>query len=160
MHFFDVQNQKLGRRNDTSAEGKAARIFQLPLLAANIELPRINPEFDKKPYRYTWGIHINVPGFFSECLIKIDVETQQTKIWSPATKQRPSEPVFVATPGATEEDDGALLSVAMDASVGKSSLVVVNATTMEEMGRARMPIVMGYGFHTAWGSDSSLDSVA
>lgn len=138
--------------NGTLITFPAEQVMKLPYSKYNIELPRINQQYSGKPYRYAYGIHVEQSGFFADSLIKIDTHTQQSKTWSPATKQLPSEPIFVAAPGAVDEDDGVLLSVAMDASVRKSSLVVVNATTMAETGRARMPIVMGYGFHGVWGA--------
>ncbi|KAM6529599.1 hypothetical protein FALCPG4_007729 [Fusarium falciforme] len=126
--------------------------FTLPYAKANIELPRINEKFYARPYRYTYGVHVNQKGYFSDSIIKIDTQTKQVKTWTPSVKHLPSEPIFVPTPGGECEDDGVLLTVAMDTSKRASSLVVINATTMEEIGRARMPVVMGYGFHGVWGS--------
>ncbi|KAL7915562.1 carotenoid oxygenase [Trichoderma velutinum] len=107
-----------------------------------------------KPYRYAYGIHVEKIGYFADSIIKVDTETQSWKIWSPETKQLPSEPIFVPRPGATAEDDGVVLTVAMDSAEKKSSLVVIDATTMKEISRAHMPIVMGYGFHGAYRADS------
>ncbi|KAF5008938.1 hypothetical protein FDECE_4801 [Fusarium decemcellulare] len=121
--------------------------FTLPYATANIELPRINDEFNGRPYRYTYGIHVKTPGYFSDSIIKIDIKTKEVKKWSPSTKHVASEPIFVATPGGECEDDGVVLTVAMDSAQRASSLVVINATIMEEVGRARIPIAMGYGFH-------------
>ncbi|KAI0379200.1 carotenoid oxygenase [Hypomontagnella monticulosa] len=132
---------------------RAEKVFKLPYTEANIELARINQEYSGKPYRYAWGVHVEKTGYFMDSLIKVDTLTQSWEVWSPSTNQLPSEPIFVAAPDSKSEDDGVLLLVAMDSVVRKSSLVVVNATTMEEMGRARMPIVMGYGFHGIWGSN-------
>lgn len=126
--------------------------FTLPYAEANIELPRINEEFHARPYRYAYGVHVNNKGYFSDSIIKIDTQTKESKTWTPSVKHLPSEPIFVPTPGGECEDDGVLLTVAMDTTKRASSLVVINATTMEEVGRARMPIVMGYGFHGVWGS--------
>ncbi|KAH8656325.1 carotenoid oxygenase [Ilyonectria robusta] len=126
--------------------------FALPYAQANIELPRINCKFHGRPYRYTYGIHVQTPGHFSDSIIKIDTETKEVKTWSPSIKHVASEPIFVPTPGAEREDDGVILTVAMDSAQRASSLVVIDATTMQEIGRARMPIVMGYGFHGTWGS--------
>jgi torulene dioxygenase len=42
----------------------------------------------------------------------------------------------------------------MDSESKRSSLVVIDSKTMKELGRARMPIVMGYGFHGVWGHAS------
>ncbi|KAI1660273.1 carotenoid oxygenase [Daldinia decipiens] len=140
-------------RNSSLETYPAERVFSLPYAEANIELARINEAYSGKPYRYTWGVHVEKPGYFIDSLIKVDTHNREWKIWSPATEQVPSEPIFVSAPGATAEDDGVLLFIALDSAVRKSSLVVVNATTMVEMGRARMPIVMGYGFHGIWGED-------
>ncbi|KAF4984588.1 hypothetical protein FZEAL_265 [Fusarium zealandicum] len=139
-------------RNGSLITHTAELDFKLPYATANIELPRVNEKYHGRPYRYAYGIHVDTPRYFSDSIIKIDTQTKQVKTWSPSPKHLPSEPIFVPTPGAECEDDGVLLTVAMDSAKRLSSLVVINATTMEEMGRARMPIVMGYGFHGVWGS--------
>ena len=129
----------------------AERVFVLSYEGANIELPRINSDYSGKHYRYAYGVHIEKVGYFVDSLVKVDTKTLSSKVWTPKTNQLPSEPIFVATPNATAEDDGVLLTVVMDAAVKKSSLIVLNATNMQELGRAHMPIVMGYGFHGIWG---------
>jgi len=101
-----------------------------------------------KPYRYAYGMHAVKPGYFSDSIIKIDdTETKKTKVWVPKNNHLPSEPIFVARSGGKSEDDGVLLTVAMDTSVKLSSMVVIDAKAMKEIGRARMPVRMGYGFH-------------
>jgi torulene dioxygenase len=47
-----------------------------------------------------------------------------------------------------------LLIVAMDEERELSSLVVIDAGTMKEIGRAKMPVVMGYGFHGLFAEQS------
>ncbi|KAK7219694.1 hypothetical protein V2G26_007697 [Clonostachys chloroleuca] len=132
-----------------------ARIeFSLPYGEANIELPRINPARDGKPYRFSYGIHVQKAGNFADSIIKIDTEKRRWKVWAPETKHLPSEPIFVSKPNPTSEDDGVLLTVTIDSKSKRSSLVVIDAKTMKELGRARMPIVMGYGFHGVWGQAS------
>lgn len=127
-------------------------VFRFPYDRANMELPRINDAYARKEYRYSYGVHCAKPGYFADSLIKLDMKTGQWKVWEPCTPQLPSEPIFVAAPEAENEDDGVLLFVTMNSDTRASSLVVLNAITMEEMGRAHMPIVMGYGFHGTWGS--------
>lgn len=141
---------------DAGATLQAEIEFALPYATANIELPRINPTFQGKPYRYAYGIHVKKPGFFADSIIKIDTAKKEWLVWTPETNHMPSEPIFVAAPNATCEDDGVLLVVAMDSEARHSSLVVLDALTMTELGRARMPIVMGYGFHGSWGQGSTL----
>ena len=137
--------------NGTLAVAKAELVFQLPYNCSNIELPRINPNFAGKSYQYAYGVHTEHVGYFADSLIKVDVNNREAKVWSPQTKQLPSEPVFVPAPNATDEDDGVLLTIVMDSAVKKSALTVIDPKTMQELGRAQMPIVMGYGFHGAWG---------
>ncbi|EKJ68931.1 hypothetical protein HYE68_000157 [Fusarium pseudograminearum] len=111
-------------------------------------MPRINEAHMGKPYRYAYGMHAVKPGYLSDSIIKIDTETKKTKMWVPKKNHLPSEPIFVARPGGKSEDDGVLLTVAMDTSVKLSSMVVIDAKTMtmKEIDRARMPVVMGYRF--------------
>jgi carotenoid cleavage dioxygenase-like enzyme len=64
-----------------------------------------------------------------------------------ATRTYPGEPVFVARPGATDEDDGVLVSVVLDAAAGDSFLLVLDAGGMHELARARVPHHIPFGFH-------------
>ena len=59
----------------------------------------------------------------------------------------PGKPVFVAAPGAAEEDEGVLLSVVFDAGKGTSFLLVLDAATLDELARAKAPHHIPYGFH-------------
>ncbi|CAG1997569.1 unnamed protein product, partial [Fusarium graminearum] len=131
-----------------SDKGKKTHVAELDfLLDVQFELPRINEAHQGKPYRYAYGMHTVKPGYFSDFIIKIDTQTKKTKVWVPEKNHLPSELIFVARPGGKGEDDDVLLTVAIDTSVKLSSMVVIDAKTMKEIGRARMPVVMGYGFH-------------
>jgi torulene dioxygenase len=130
-------------------EGIAKRDFRIE---GRMDLPRINPLFDRKPYRYAYGVHIEKPGYFADSIIKVDIEQKSTKIWMPENMNIvPSEAVMVPRPGGTKEDDGVLLTVVLDDERKLSSLVVLDACSMVEVARAEMPIVMGIGFHGIWG---------
>lgn len=119
----------------------ASKEIHLPTAIGNIELPKINEAYLGKPYRYAYGIHVETRGFFADSVIKIDTETKTTKVWKPATKHLPSEAVFVPRPNATCEDDGVLVLVAMDERRSASSLIVLDAKSMTELGRALAPVV-------------------
>ena len=65
----------------------------------------------------------------------------------------PSEPIFVPRPGATEEDDGVVLMVELDGIKGESALVVIDAQSFEELGRAQAKegtFIVPHHFHGAW----------
>ncbi|XP_077571311.1 beta-carotene 15, 15-dioxygenase 2, like [Stigmatopora nigra] len=111
-----------------------------------LEFPQINYEhYNGRPYRYFYSC-----GFghvFSDSLLKMDVHTKELKVWRYAGLF-PSEPVFVASPEATEEDDGVVLSVIITPREDKSTfLLVLDAKTFTELGRAEVPVNIPYGTH-------------
>jgi carotenoid cleavage dioxygenase-like enzyme len=55
--------------------------------------------------------------------------------------------VFVPAPDQRAEDDGVLLSVVLEASTETSFLLVLDAGTFEELGRAQAPLRIPFGFH-------------
>lgn len=145
---FRLENFRDAKEGD---ELEAKIEIDIPRETGSIELPRINDDYHHKPYRYAYGVHVVKAGFFVDSIIKIDIETKTAKRWLPETNHLPSEPIFVPRPGCSDEDDGVLLTVAMESTTSRSSLIAIDAKTMKELGRARMPIAMGYGFHGIWG---------
>ncbi|KAK5976236.1 hypothetical protein GCK32_016064, partial [Trichostrongylus colubriformis] len=57
------------------------------------------------------------------------------------------EPWFVPKPDSRKEDDGVLLIRALDVVENKAMLLVIDAETMKEIGRAFVPISIPFGFH-------------
>uniref|UniRef100_A0A8C6UVZ9 Beta-carotene 15, 15-dioxygenase 2, like n=1 Tax=Neogobius melanostomus TaxID=47308 RepID=A0A8C6UVZ9_9GOBI len=111
-----------------------------------LEFPQINyTQYNGRPYRYFYSC-----GFghvFSDSLLKMDVHTKELKVWR-FPGLYPSEPVFVASPGATEEDDGVVMSVIITPRKEKSTfLLVLDAKTFIELGRAEVPVNIPYGTH-------------
>ncbi len=112
----------------------------------DIELPRVNyGRCNERPYRYVWG-NSNGPGGWLERIVKIDTHDGATQSWS-EDGCFPGEPVFVARPGAEHEDDGALLSVVLDAVAETSFLLVLDAADLSELARASVPHHIPFGFH-------------
>ncbi|HEX2178339.1 MAG TPA: carotenoid oxygenase family protein [Actinomycetota bacterium] len=113
---------------------------------AFVELPRINPAFNGLPYRYFYGFGgygsllqgASLTFDFANSLVKVDTYGEPTQVWQ-QEGCFPGEPIFVARPGGFEEDDGVLLSVVLDTDTEQSFLLVVDATTMTELGRADLP---------------------
>lgn len=151
-------------RGNTSATRDAVIEFDIPQ-ASCIELPTVHPLLYHRPYRYAYGITIHDGGLsysIADGIIKLDmahpVDEGAHKVWR-RPGYTPSEPIFVPRPsihsvgeGNQEEieDDGVLLSVVLDAVRGSSALVVLDAQTMEELGRAEMEQVFPIGFHGVW----------
>jgi len=114
---------------------------------ASIELPRIAPMRAADAYRYAYGVDSAADGsdLFNQ-LVKIDGHSRSVTSWS-GPSAHPGEPVFVARPDAVDEDDGALLSVVLDAAAQTSYLLVLDARTLEEHARALVPHHIPFGFH-------------
>jgi torulene dioxygenase len=94
-------------------------------------------------------------------VIKVDVDTKHVSVCPRDTVNHVcGEPVFVARPGATDEDDGVcaharahlragvLLTVVMDgADDAHPYMQVIDARTMTELARAHTPTHITFGFH-------------
>ena len=122
----------------------------------HIELPMIDYEHrNTREYRYAYGVgnDEHPPEDFQNQLVKADVREREAETWS-AEGTYPGEPVFVPTPEERRaEDDGALLSVVLDASEERSFLLVLDAATMDERARAWCPHPIPFGFHGQFYAD-------
>ena len=115
---------------------------------ARLEFPRINYGMvNGRDYRYVYGTAYRTPdsSWFDE-LVKVDVTTGAVQRWS-EDGCFPGEPVYVRQPGTDGEDTGVVISVVLDTRVGKSFLVVLDASTLSELGRAHAPHHIGFNFH-------------
>jgi carotenoid cleavage dioxygenase-like enzyme len=114
-----------------------------------LELPNIDyRRYNGRPYRYAYGAGAvdRDGGDFLDQLCKLDVSSGKTWRWR-EPGQYPGEPVFVAAPDPGAEDDGVVLSVVLDAASARSYLLVLDATTFTELGRAEVPHGIPFGFH-------------
>ena len=114
-----------------------------------IELPRINYESNNtRDYQFAYGIGINkqyLDDFYNQ-LVKVDVREGTARTWY-EDGCYPGEPVFVAAPGATGEDEGVVLSVVLDGKLGHSFLLVLDAASFAELARVEVPHQIPFGFH-------------
>ncbi|KAB5522491.1 hypothetical protein PHYPO_G00160090 [Pangasianodon hypophthalmus] len=116
-----------------------------------LDFPHIHYDrYNTKPYRYFYGCGFG--HLVGDSLIKMDLESKKLKAWYQPGFY-PSEPVFVPSPNAEEEDDGAILSVVLTPTKDKGTfLLVLDAKTFEELGRAEVPVNIPYGFHGTFNS--------
>ena len=119
---------------------EAERLIDEPL-----ELPRINyGRCNERAYRYAWGV--GSAGGWLDRIVKADVVQRSSSVWA-EDGCYPGEPVFVAVPDAEREDEGVLLSVVLDGRSGDSFLLVLDATSLQELARAAVPHQIPFGFH-------------
>ncbi|KAK3770943.1 hypothetical protein RRG08_032877 [Elysia crispata] len=112
------------------------------------DFPAYNYKYNGLKHRYAYtstSVSILEPK-----LVKFDLIEKTVKTYIVSENHCPGEPVFVARPGATREDDGVILStiIALNSSV-QSFMVVLDASTFEELARASLPpeIKMSFTFH-------------
>lgn len=135
--------------------GNAELVLNLPL-SKGLELPTVNPNYAHKRHRFAYGISkADQKSVISDRLIKLDLDhshieshdlKEGAQVWMESSVA-PGEPIFIPTPGGTDEDDGIILSVVLDGKVGTSMLLVLNAKDMKELGRAVMNQPFPFGFH-------------
>ena len=126
-------------------------LSEFPLLVNPIEL-----RFSGKPFirNYRWeperGLtSVQTKDDFLDSIVKVDTETGTVARWH-AAGLYPGEPLFVPTPSASAEDDGALLSIVLDTAKKRSFLLVLDAATLGEKARAEAPHAIPFHFHGSY----------
>ncbi len=101
-------------------------------------MPHINYDnYSAKPYTYVYGTHARKDDKIATALIKINVQDGSKLVWH-EDNLFPGEPIFVANPDSEDEDDGVLLATVLDTKRGISFLIILDARTMKELGRAEL----------------------
>ncbi|KAM3875671.1 retinal Mueller cells isomerohydrolase-like [Diretmus argenteus] len=110
------------------------------------EFPQINySRCCGKNYHFAYGLGLN--HFIPDRIVKLNVRTKETWVWQ-EDECYPSEPVFVPTPGATEEDDGVLLSIVIKPGAERPGfLLVLDARELGELARAEVNAIIPVTLH-------------
>ncbi|KAF4121485.1 torulene dioxygenase [Geosmithia morbida] len=141
---------------DTAATGTADLVFSIPAPHCG-ELPTINPARATLRYRYVYSAGTRGLSTMMDSLVKTDLETHGALLWNPPRGHTPGEPIFVARPveagGTGEEDDGVLLCVVLDGTAERSYLLVLDARSMEEIGRADATFAIALGTHGVYAKE-------
>jgi beta,beta-carotene 9',10'-dioxygenase len=133
------------RRGKVSAEVLSPTAIELP----NLDYARMNT---RPEHRYVYGVGLTGERGFYDQLVKIDLAERGTSTWHEAGCY-PGEGVFVGRPGRTDEDDGVVLSVVLDAHRGASFLLALDAATFTEVARAELPHAVLFGYHGQYYGD-------
>jgi beta,beta-carotene 9',10'-dioxygenase len=116
-----------------------------PLTDGSLELPRI--DYARRNTRdYSYAYFTGADTGWIDRLVKVGVRDGSRSEWR-AKGCFPGEPIFVREPGTEGEDAGVVLSVVLDASAGHSFLLVLDASSFEEIARADAPHHIPFGFH-------------
>ncbi|XP_062869191.1 beta,beta-carotene 15,15'-dioxygenase [Trichomycterus rosablanca] len=137
----------LENTSSTAALQKDGSVYCTPeTLFQGLELPEINYKYNGKKYRYFYGSRVEwLPQ--SNKIAKVDTATKTHIEWT-EEDCFPSEPKFVASPGAVDEDDGVVLSSVVSVNPQKPPfMLVLDAKDFTEIARATINFPVHLDLH-------------
>ena len=143
-------------------QNKIVSNVDLPIVGKSLqpirfELASVSPSVVGKPYcfAYASSFHALQSALYEDMsIVKINVcdaaesavATQTASEWFEQGTYV-GEPIFVANPSGTKEDDGALLVMSMDGATHTTSLLVFDAASMTRIAKIAAPIPLMFEFH-------------
>uniref|UniRef100_G1PR13 Beta-carotene oxygenase 1 n=1 Tax=Myotis lucifugus TaxID=59463 RepID=G1PR13_MYOLU len=148
---------KLASTTARALKEKDDQVYCQPeLLCEGLELPQINYAHNGKQYRYVFAFEVQRSPIPNK-ILKYDILTKSFLRWG-EEHCWPSEPVFVPTPDAKEEDDGILLSAIVSSDPQKLPfLLILDAKTFAELARAYVDVDMHLDLHGLFIPDTDWD---
>ncbi|MFN8017577.1 MAG: carotenoid oxygenase family protein [Acidimicrobiales bacterium] len=114
------------------------------------DFPRIDDRRAGRPNRYGYSGHTatwDADSAVFDGVIKFDLEARTSTVHQFGPNLVTGEPVPALDPADPAEDGGWILNHVYDLSTDESSVVVLDASTMEEVARVHMPRRVPFGFH-------------
>lgn len=117
----------------------------------SLEMPRVHPAREGRRHRYVWAIGAPAerPEHFLSAVLRYDSERGDMSVRD-LGEQLPSEPVPAPRPGGRSEDDGWLLLTSYVPDEDRTHLLVLDASDLSTVARARLPHALPPGFHGSW----------
>ncbi|CAJ1959216.1 unnamed protein product [Cylindrotheca closterium] len=168
---FEIQRYTIDLVSNSIEKESWDEVFGIPAknrrFVHQFDFPNVHPNRAGYEYRYAYGQ--SMIDFQRHYLIKKDLKRRDghDMVWpnddsdSSTNCQYSGEPFFIPTPEGSAEDDGVVLSVVLDGrrpnpnpemieSPGESYLLVLNATTFEELDRAYLGCHIPLSIHGNW----------
>ncbi|HWK36828.1 carotenoid oxygenase family protein [Sphingomonas sp.] len=117
-----------------------------------VEFGMINARYAGKPYRYAYSVTAKPGWFLFNGFIKHDLHTGAIEEFTLPDGCYASEAPFAPRIGATDEDDGYLVSFVIDDIRGTSECVLIDARRFAEgpVCRIALPHKISSGTHAVW----------
>eukprot|EP00276_Gloeochaete_wittrockiana_P001645 CAMPEP_0184670442 /NCGR_PEP_ID=MMETSP0308-20130426/82202_1 /TAXON_ID=38269 /ORGANISM="Gloeochaete witrockiana, Strain SAG 46.84" /LENGTH=511 /DNA_ID=CAMNT_0027117179 /DNA_START=198 /DNA_END=1734 /DNA_ORIENTATION=+ len=137
---------RLHRYNINTTTGQ---VDERPLHERPAEFPSVHPNVFGKKHSVIFSGAGGHPTRYGplQVVLKKDLTSGQEVVKSFGSSGFIGEPVFVPKPGSQAEDDGWLLVLVFDGSTTSSSLVIVDAKSMEQVARLKLKYFLPYGLH-------------
>lgn len=119
------------------------------------EFPRHRGSVTGRPYRYGYCAQPE-PATMHWPTVKHDLVTGSRQVFDHGAMRAAGEPVFVARPGSTDEDDGWLVMFVHDGNDASAEFAVLDARDLARgyVARVKLPQRVPFGFHGNWVADS------
>ena len=152
VDFNSLDPGQLWRFNFNLATGEVSKKLVEPRCC---EFPTIHPDKVGRDYRYLYiGAGHKDTGRNAplQAILKLDWQTGETQTHSFAHHGYVSEPIFVPKPGATQEDEGWVLTLVYDGKNHRSTLAVLDAQNIagEAIALLHLKRHIPYGLHGSW----------
>lgn len=134
------------KRYVLNVDKKQCRIHSLS--RKDNEFPMINYHLvNGHDYRFVYSIAKSHEGvYFLNEIQKLNVQTGHTLVWT-KDNYYPGEPCFIPRPDGRDEDDGVLLSLALDVQRQHSCLIILNAKDLQPLAEIALPFHLPFGLH-------------
>ena len=110
-------------------------------------LPTVSPDRWCRAHRYVYAMGMDTPVTeWARRVVKLDTDTGSVETFDSGGDYF-GEPIFVPNPTGTAEDDGVVVTVALDAEDDRSRLLVLDGDTFEERARVSLPHAAPFDFH-------------
>jgi carotenoid cleavage dioxygenase-like enzyme len=118
------------------------------------EFPRPDERYFAQSYRYAWAMALpeadNAEFVGAAPLIRHDLELGTRTVRDFGLDAVIGEFVFVPRAANAPEGDGWVMGYVIDRASGTTDLAILDATTLEDVGRVHVPHVIPPGFHGNW----------
>ena len=117
-----------------------------------LEFGMFNQRYAGNPYRYAYSTFTKPGWFLFKGFVKHDLQTGESWTVDLPEGRYASEAPFVPRIGATDEDDGYLVSFIIDDTAGTSECVLIDCKRFEEgpVVRIALPHKISSGTHSVW----------
>lgn len=116
------------------------------------EFPRLNETLQGQRNRYGYAVGAWLGDDSRATAVKHDLVAGTTAEHDYGKGRMTLEPVFVPREGATDEDDGYVMSYVYDATTDRSDVVILDSQDFsgEPIATIQLPVRVPFGFHGNW----------
>jgi carotenoid cleavage dioxygenase len=127
------------------------------LLEHGYERPSLNLAYVGRRNRHAWLLDEEADGYMGKGVLKFDLLERREVAYFSYGEFHGGEALFVPREGATAEDDGYLLDLLMAGD--RAELLVLDARSMTEVARLKLPARVPFGVHACWLDEGKLASL-